>query len=63
MSERSAVQNPMLRYAEQIGWEYVTPEDALQLRGRDTGLYFREVLEAQLLRLNSGVADVGRAAA
>jgi type I restriction enzyme, R subunit len=62
MSERSAVQNPMLRYAEQIGWEYVTPEDALQLRGRDTGLYFREVLEAQLLRLNSGVADVGRAA-
>ena len=28
MSERSAVQNPMLKYAEQIGWEYIRPEDA-----------------------------------
>ena len=25
MSERSAVQNPMLKYAEEIGWEYVRP--------------------------------------
>lgn len=23
MSERSAVQNPMLRYADQIGWTYI----------------------------------------
>src|SRR5262245_18563054 len=61
MSERSAVQNPMLKYAEQIGWEYVAPQDALQLRGGDTGLYFAEVLEAQLLRLNPGVVDSGRA--
>ena len=62
MSERSAVQNPMLRYADQIGWEYIKPEDALQSRGGDTGLYFREVLEAQLLRLNPGVVDVSRTA-
>jgi type I restriction enzyme, R subunit len=62
MSERSAVQNPMLRYAADIGWEYVKPDDALRLRGGDTGLYFTEVLEAQLLRLNPGVVDVGRAA-
>jgi type I restriction enzyme R subunit len=61
MSERSAVQNPMLRYAADIGWEYVKPDDALRLRGGDTGLYFREVLEAQLLRLNPGVVDIGRA--
>jgi len=33
MSERSAVQNPMLKYAQQIGWEYVRPDDALALRG------------------------------
>lgn len=62
MSERSAVQNPMLQYADEIGWEYIAPEDALRLRGGDTGLYFAEILEAQLLRLNPGVVDISRAA-
>jgi MFS family permease len=33
MSERSAVQNPMLKYAQEIGWEYVKPDDALSSRG------------------------------
>ena len=61
MSERSAVQNPMLKYAREIGWEYVRPEEALRLRGGDTGLYFAEVLEERLLRLNPDVLDVGRA--
>ena len=32
MTERSSVQNPMLRYAEQIGWRYVSPPEALRLR-------------------------------
>ena len=52
MSERSSVQNPMLRYAEQIGWKYVPPSDALRLRGGETGLYFSEVLKTQIQRLN-----------
>lgn len=60
MSERSAVQNPMLKYAEEIGWENVRPEDALVLRGGDTGLYFTGILEAQLVRLNPGVVDTSR---
>lgn len=60
MSERSAVQNPMLKYAEEIGWEYIRPEDALALRGGDTGLYLTGVLEAQLVRLNPGVVDTSR---
>ena len=60
MSERSAVQNPMLKYAQEIGWEYVKPEDALALRGSDTGLYFNGVLEAQIVRLNPGVVDLSR---
>src|SRR5262249_10729616 len=59
---RLAVQNPMIRYAKSVGWEYVRPEDALTLRGGDTGLYFTGILEAQLLRLNLGVLDTGRAA-
>lgn len=60
MSERSAVQNPMLRYAEEIGWEYVRSDDAMTLRIGDTGLYFTGVLEAQLVRLNPAVVDVSR---
>ena len=60
MSERSAVQNPMLRYAQEIGWEYVTPGDALAFRGGDTGLYFTGILEAQLIRLNTGIVDLSR---
>jgi type I restriction enzyme R subunit len=60
MSERSAVQNPMLKYAEQIGWEYIRPEDSLSLRIGDTGLYFTGVLEAQLVRLNPGIVDSSR---
>jgi type I restriction enzyme R subunit len=62
MSERSAVQFPMIKYAEQIGWQYLKPEEALQLRGGETGLYLNEVLEAQLMRLNPGIVDAGRAA-
>ena len=60
MSERSAVQNPMLKYAQEIGWEYVKPDDALGFREGDTGLYFSGILEAQLVRLNSGVVDLSR---
>jgi len=30
--ERVAVQNPFLRYAEEAGWTYLPPEQALDLR-------------------------------
>jgi type I restriction enzyme R subunit len=51
----------MLRYAEQIGWRYVTPPEALRLRGDETGLYFSDILTNQLKKLNPGVVDAGRA--
>lgn len=58
MSERDAVQNPMLRYADEIGWERVSASQALQMRGGDiTKLYFPELLESQLLKLNREVLD------
>src|SRR5437899_3643223 len=60
MSERLAVQNPMLKYAQEIGWEYIKPDDAIGLREGDTGLYFNGILEAQVFRLNSGVVDLSR---
>ena len=62
MSERTAVQNPLLLYAQGADWDCVRPDDALALRGGDTGLYFDPVLETQLLRLNPGIVDSGRAA-
>ncbi len=60
MSERSAVQDPMLKYAVEIGWEYVRSDDALSLRSGDAGLYFKGILEAQLVRLNPGIVDGSR---
>ena len=57
MSEYTAVQEPMLRYGDQIGWTRVSQAQALQMRGGDTGLYFSDVLEAQLLKLNKGIVD------
>ena len=58
MSERSAVQEPMLKYADEIGWRSISPSEAMQMRGGDTAtLYFTEVLEAQLLKFNKGIVD------
>lgn len=61
MSERSAVQNPMMKYAVEIGWQYLKPEEALRQRGGEKGIFFTEVLEAQLILLNSGIADGSKA--
>jgi type I restriction enzyme, R subunit len=57
MSERSQAQNPLIKYAEAIGWEYIAPREALEQRGSDGGLYLRPVLEEQLQRLNPGRLD------
>jgi type I restriction enzyme R subunit len=56
-SERKAVQNPLIRYATEVGWTYVGPDEALRLRrGRESAV-FHDVLVAQLQRLNPGVVD------
>lgn len=61
MTERSSVRNPMLRYAEQIGWTYFNPNQAVALRDGDSGLYFANILRDQLQKLNPGIVDLGRA--
>ena len=61
MSERTAVQNPMLRYADAIGWDYVPAAEALRLRGGEGGLFFTDVLRERLLKLNPGIVDGPRA--
>ena len=58
MSEVKAVQEPMIKYAGEIGWEYVSEHDALRMRGGESGLFFTEVLEEMLLRLNPGILDL-----
>lgn len=67
-AERGAVQDPIIAYSEEpqteyitedgqhilyeLGWDYVDPEEALRLRGGETGLVFREVFMEQMQRLN-----------
>ena len=60
MSERSAVQNPMLEYADKIGWKSVSRSEAMQMRHGETGRYFADVLKAQLMKLNGGILDESR---
>ena len=60
MSERAAVQNPMIKYADKIGWKSVSRSEAMGMRHGDTGLYFIDVLKTQLMRLNGGILDESR---
>ena len=58
MSERSAVQKPMLKYADEIGWQFVSPSEAIQMRqGNTSSLYFLNVLKTQLLKFNKSIVD------
>ncbi|MGQ9573602.1 MAG: type I restriction endonuclease subunit R, partial [Dehalococcoidia bacterium] len=60
-SERRTVQNPLLRYATEAGWTYLSPDEALRLRRGEAGLVLHEVLVRQLQRLNPGVVDAQKA--
>ncbi len=56
-NERSSVQNPMIKYATDIGWQYIEPDEAIRLRAGDTGLVFRELFINQMVRLNPDFMD------
>jgi type I restriction enzyme R subunit len=60
-AERTAVQNPFLRYAQEAGWTYLPPDEATRLRRGETGLVLHEVLVRQLQAFNPGVVDLPRA--
>lgn len=65
-TERATVQDPLVKYAGQVGWEYVEPEKALVFRRGETGLFFYQVLCDQLIVLNpdfvtaANVGEVGK---
>ncbi len=56
-SERRTVQDPFLRYAEEAGWTYLPPDEALRLRGGEESPVLRAVLVDRLQRLNPGIVD------
>jgi len=56
-TERGSVQNSMLQYACEIGWEYIKPEEVERLRGGRTGLLLREIFTNQILKLNEDFID------
>jgi len=48
LNEHSAVQKPILRHANEIGWQIIEPEEALKLRNGETGLFFYSILEQKV---------------
>jgi type I site-specific deoxyribonuclease, HsdR family len=56
ISEAGSVQFPMVRHAEEIGWEPLTPFEALTRRGDESSNLFRGVLERKILEFNPWLA-------
>lgn len=52
-----AVQEPILKYAQEIGWKYVSPDEAVRLRNGKTGIVFRDIFIEQMKRLNDFMTD------
>ena len=57
-TERGAVQNTLIKYACEVGWTYVNPEEAERLRGGRTGLIFKRVFADQLQELNDFIDSI-----
>ena len=59
-TEKPTVQDPIVKYAEEIGWNVVSQEDALSLRKGESGTLFYQVLEEKLLGTESGIGESGK---
>ncbi len=57
MSERKIVQEPLIKYARQIGWTYLTRDEAVALRQGEAGLFFYNILKEQLTKLNKEITS------
>ena len=56
-SERGVVQKPLVRYATEAGWMYLSPDDALRLRRGETSPILWDVLIEKVQALNVGFVD------
>jgi type I restriction enzyme R subunit len=75
--EKHAVQNPLIKYVKEpraeyealdgnkvllnLGWQYVDPEEALRLRGGNTGFVFRQLFIDRMQKLNPDFIDASLA--
>jgi type I restriction enzyme R subunit len=59
--ERRGVQNPLIRYAKEAGWTYLSPDDAMRQRGGEDRMLLGEVFSRQAQTLNPKIVDVHRA--
>ena len=57
ITESAAVQFPMIRHAEAVGWAPIPPDIALQKRGGEAGTLFRDEIEGALRRFNAWMTD------
>lgn len=57
-SERPTVQDPLIRYAVEIGWGYLSPGQALTFRRGESGTLLYPTLRDKLVTLNPGVVTV-----
>ena len=57
-SERATVQNPLIGYAAEIGWAYLSPEEALTLRRGRSGTFLYPILREKLITLNPGLVSM-----
>ena len=60
-TESDTVQNPLIRYAGEVGWTYVPTSEALSLRKGVGGMLFSRVLEEKLIELNPGLITMDNA--
>jgi type I restriction enzyme, R subunit len=61
-NEKGSVQNPFIRYSQEAGWTYLTPDEALRLRnGGVISPVLDSVLVAQLQKLNPKMVDYEKA--
>ena len=54
-SERTTVQDPLIGYAIEIGWVYLSPEQALTLRRGQSGTLLYPIVRDKLIALNPGI--------
>jgi type I restriction enzyme, R subunit len=57
ITEAGSVQFPMVAHAAGIGWTPITPEAAKLKRGGESGMLFRDELEAALARFNAWMSS------
>ncbi len=57
-SERATVQDPLVGYAIEIGWAYLSPDEALTLRRGQSGTLLYPILRDKLIALNPGIVTV-----